>query len=153
MRDVNTRDMNAGRDINIYVQSNAGAKSVQLEIDRDSIQRYPKVEVERRAMRGGIVLSASLFTSISAIFADYVGILSHFGIPQLMTTAASAAIALIGGLIPRINGDSEFVAWRLRRPKRPNEPRLINLQRYLELDDVGNYLISGRDRYLYLSKV
>lgn len=117
---------------------------VQLEIDPDSRQRFPKAEVERRAVRGGIVLTASLFTSISAIFADYVGILSHFGIPRLTTTVASAAIALAGGLISRINGDGEFVAWRLRRPKRPNEPRPISLQRYLELDDAGNYLISSR---------
>lgn len=144
MRDVNARDMNAGHDIIIYDRSNTGAKSVQLEIDPDSKQWYPKTEVERRAVRGGIVLGASLFTSVSAIFADYVGILSHFGISGFMTTVAPAAIALAGGLILRINGDNEFVAWRLRRPKRPNEPRPISLQRYLELDDVGNYLISSR---------
>ena len=116
---------------------------VQLEIDPDSKQQFPKAEVERRAMRGGIVLTASCLISISAIFADYVGILSHFGMPPLITTIASAAIGIAGGLISRINGDSEFLVWRLRRPKQPHEPRSIGLQRYLKLDDAGNYLISS----------
>jgi hypothetical protein len=117
---------------------------VQLQIDPDSMRRYSKTEVERRSARGIIYIATSFLLATSPIFADWLGILDRFGVPDGISPVAAMVIAGVGYLLLRGQEAVEFVRWRRLLSKRPNEPHPIDLQRFLQLDDEGNYLVYSR---------
>jgi hypothetical protein len=143
MRDVNARDINAGRDIYIYDQSTAGANYVQLGIDQDSIQRYPKAEVERQALRGGIIVAVGLVPSFTASFADLLGILSYFGIPRFSTIVVSLPVGLVlatlSAAILRENFNSLHY-WVRSKFLKVNEGKYIEPDKFLTVNEEGDYL-------------
>jgi hypothetical protein len=143
MRDVSAGAMNAGRDINIYDQSKAMPSHVELEIDRNSIQRYPKAQVEKQALRGAIIVAIGALPGFTASFADFLGILGYLGMPRFATIIVSlpagAILAMLSAAILGENFNSlDF--WVRSKFLRTNEAKHIGPDKFLEVDEGGDYL-------------
>lgn len=92
---VQFRDAGHGNTYKVVQKTGAGPGYVQLEIDRDSIQRYPKAEVGKQALRGGILAATPFVTTIGAIIADWYGILSYLGLPKPYTMPIGALVGFV----------------------------------------------------------
>jgi hypothetical protein len=107
------------------------------------MKRYSKGEIEQKALRGSLVVAIPLTTTFIALFADSLGILNYLGWGQFFTTYVSLLVGLglatLTAAIEHQNIEGLYL-WINSKPMKRNEGKLIQLNKFLEVDSEGNYL-------------
>jgi hypothetical protein len=146
---VQIGDAGSNNTYNLAQHTAAGSAPsyVQLEVDRDSIQQYPKAQVEKQALRGAISAAPTIVIPLVAGIADWLGILSYLGVPQSYTILIGfgAGFGLTGlSFIVEPSNLTSLRYWIWSTFTRQNEAKHIGLNAFLERDNNGNYLIYRR---------
>jgi hypothetical protein len=140
---VQIGDAGSGNVYHVAQNTAAGPSYVQLEIDPDSVHRYPKAEVQDQALVGGILAAIPFVTTFVAYFADWLGILSYLELPKFFVIvvgfSAGMALTFLGALImPRSSTFLHY--WISSKSAKRGEAKLVGLNKFVEVDESGNYL-------------
>jgi hypothetical protein len=140
---VQISDAGSNNTYNLTQNTAAGPSHVELEIDRNSIQRHPKALVEKQDLQGAIIVAIGILPSFTASFADLLGVLSYFGMPRFATIfvslPAGAILAMLSAAILGENFNS-LDYWVRSKFLGANEPKHIGPDRFLEVDERGDCL-------------
>jgi len=117
---------------------------VKLVVDQDSVQKYPKAELEKGAVRGGIVLvgGSGAATFIPSL-ADWLGILGFLGLnnvsPMTITIVIAIVLLTFSEKFEKQNLTS-FAYWLASVFIKRNEVKLVGPGSFLKVDNEGNRL-------------